>query len=207
MLILVGSALLGFGISCFLHAGLGLPPTDVLISAVSERTGLSHGPASWLVGGVLFGAAAALGRRPSIYGVLFVSANGLSIAAWTQLLVDPTGLIARLFLVVIGVATVAAGVALVADSSSTGGPSELLTRAASDRQWNPTVARSVLEGSVIVAGVALGGELGIATVAFALTIGPAISFAVQALADQRAGREQRREFEQLTSPALVAQRG
>jgi uncharacterized membrane protein YczE len=198
-LILVGSALLGFGIACFLHAQLGLPPTDVLISAVSDRTGLSHGPASWLVGGILFGAAAALGRRPSIYGLLFVAANGLSIGAWTQLLVQPSGLLARIFFVVVGVAAVAAGVALVADSSSTGGPSELLTRAASDRHWNPTVARSVLEGSVIVAGIALGGELGIATVAFALTIGPAISFTVQALADQRAGREQRQEDDRLTS--------
>lgn len=201
VLILVGSVLLGFGISCFLHAQLGLPPTDVLISAVAGRTGLAHGPASWLVGGILFGAATALGRRPSIYGLLFVAANGLSIDAWDGLLVDPARPISRILFVGLGVAAVAAGVALVADSSSTGGPTELLTKAASDRGRSPIGARSAIEGSVIVVGIALGGELGVGTVLFALTIGPAISFAVTALADQRAGREQRREIEDLNVPA------
>lgn len=193
LLVLMGSTLIGLGISLFLHARLGLPPLDVLVSAVASLAGFSHGRASLLIGGILFGIAALLGQRPSPYGLLFVVVNGLSIDAWTQLLVDPNALGTRLVFVALGIAAVAAGVAVVAYSSSTGGPFELLTRAASHRNWNPTVARSALEASVIAVGIALGGELGIATVAFALTIGPAISFVVQGLADQQTGRAQRRQ--------------
>lgn len=192
LMILIGSTLIGLGVSLFLHANLGLPPYDVFVSAVAERTGISHGRSSWLIGGALFGLAAIGGRRPSIYGLLFVAVNGLSVDAWTHLLVDPAPLVARLLFLALGIAAIAAGVAVVAHSSSTGGPFELLTRVASDRNWHPTVARSLLEGSVIASDIALGGELGIATLVFALAIGPTISFAVQALADQRTGREYRR---------------
>lgn len=194
LLVLVGSTVIGLGVSLFIHARLGLPPFDVLLSAIASNTGLSHGQAGWVTSGTLLVIASVLGRRPSIYGVVFILVNGASVDIWSQLLVDPSGLGVRLIFVVLGVAGVAGGVAIVAHSSSTGGPFELLTGAASDRGVNQTLSRSVLELGTVGLGVALGGQLGIGTLVFVLGIGPAISIAVQALADREIGRGQRLEM-------------
>lgn len=190
-LVVVGSTFIGLGISLFLHARLGLPPYDVLLAAISGHTGLSHGQSGLAVGSGLLLLATALGRRPSRYGIVFIAANGASIDAWSKLLVDPTELVARVLFVVLGIIAVAGGIAVVAHSSSTGGPFELLTNAAADRSLNPTVVRSAMELTTVGLGVALGGQLGVGTLAFVVLIGPAISFTVQALADRRSGRDHR----------------
>ncbi len=190
---MIGSTLIGLGVSLFIHARLGLPPYDVLLSAIVDRTGLTHGQAGWALSGGLFALASVLRRRPSWYGIAFVVANGASVDGWTKLLVDPSGLGTRVLFVALGIAAIASGVAVVAHSSSTGGPYELLTLAAGDRGLNPTVFRSVLEFSTVALGVALGGALGLGTLAFVVSIGPAISFAAQAFADRRDGRHQRLE--------------
>lgn len=193
-MVLVGSTLIGLGISLFLHANLGLPPYDVLISAIVGLLDVSHGQASWAVSGTLLLVASALGHRPSVYGVLFVVVNGLSIDGWSKLLVDPESLGVKALFVALGVAAVALGIATVAHSSSTGGPFELLTSAAADRGLDQSRTRVALELSVVGLGIVLGGEIGVATVAFAMTIGPAISMAVHALDDRQTGRELRLEM-------------
>jgi uncharacterized membrane protein YczE len=198
-MVAAGSVLIGLGISLYLHARLGLPPYDVLLSSIVARTGLTHGQAGWAVSGGLILLATLLGRRPSIYGLVFVIANGASVDAWTHLLVDPSGLGTRVLFVGLGIIAIAGGVATVAHSSSTGGPFELLTGAASDRGLNPTLFRSGLELATVSLGVGLGGQLGFGTLAFVVTIGPAISFLVQALADRQTGRTQRLETAKETS--------
>ncbi len=190
-LVIVGSTLIGLGISLFLHAHLGLPPYDVLVSSIARLVGLSHGQSAWLISGGLLLIASILGRRPSIYGVIFIAANGVSVDSWTGLLVDPQGLGSRILFVVLGILAVAAGISVVAHSSSTGGPFELLSAAASDRSVNPRLFRPLLELSTVAIGIGLGGSIGFATLAFVISIGPAISITAQALADQRTGREQR----------------
>ena len=190
-LVLLGSVFIGLGVSLFIHARLGLPPYDVLLSAIVDRTMLTHGQAGWALSGGLLALVSVLGRPPSWYGIVFVVANGASVDGWTRLLVDPSGLGARLLFVALGIAAIAGGVAVVAHSSSTGGPYELLTLAAADKGLNPTIFRSVLEFSTVALGVGLGGALGLGTLAFVIAIGPGIAFASQALADRRDGRQQR----------------
>ena len=190
-LLVFGSVMIGLGVSLFLHARLGLPPFDVLLSAIVDRTGLTHGQAAWSVSGSLLALVTLLGRRPSLFGVVFVLTNGASVDAWSMLIADPDSLVTRLLFVALGVMSIAGGIALVAHSSSTGGPFELLTRAAGDRNLNPTVFRSFLELSTVATGVALGGSLGVGTLIFVFSIGPTISFAVQALSDREVGRRRR----------------
>lgn len=191
VMVLTGSTLIGLGVSLFLHARLGLPPYDVFVSSVAMRSGLSHGQTAWVVSAVLFALAALLRRPPSRYGILFMAANGLSIDAWRSLILDPSSLATRVVFIVLGTAAIAAGVAVVAHSGSTGGPFELLSLAASDRGLSQTATRSILELSIVAGGLTLGGNAGIGTVVFALTIGPLISLGFQALADRQSGREQR----------------
>ncbi|MEM9131880.1 MAG: hypothetical protein AAF962_09045 [Actinomycetota bacterium] len=191
VLVLIGTTLIGLGVSLFIHARLGLPPYDVLVSAIATLTDLSHGRAALAVGVGFLLLAAALGRRPNGYVLLFLVATGANVDLWTELLMDPPQLAVRILFVVFGVGAIAAGLAVIAHSSSTGGPFELVAMAAADRNLSPSTARSILEAVVIVGGIALGGDLGIATVVFAVFIGPAIASASQALDDRRDGRQHR----------------
>ena len=67
--------MIGISVALLVHAGLGLPPYDVLASALSGRFGISLGQSGWLVAAVLFGGAALLGQRPSIWGLVYIVSN------------------------------------------------------------------------------------------------------------------------------------
>ena len=93
--------------------------------------------------------------------------------------------------VVLGTAAIAAGVALVIHAGLTGSAIELLSRAANDRGQDVFRARRGLELLIVVAGVALGGDIGIATVFFVLTMTFMLKAIQEALADHRTGRSLR----------------
>ncbi len=190
-MLFVGSGLIGIGVTLFRRADLGLPPFDVFLSAVSEIANVSHGQASWVIGAVLFAIAAAVGQRPSLYGVGYVVLNGVMIDAIDHLIGAPESLGGRLAFVLAGTATIATAVSIVAHSTSTGGAFELLTRAAELRGIQPARFRTGLEVVIFLSGVALGGVFGVATVVFALGIGVLINATAQGLADHRAGRQER----------------
>ncbi|MDH4170198.1 MAG: hypothetical protein OEW42_11485 [Acidimicrobiia bacterium] len=191
LMMVLGSSLIGFGVAAFRAGDLGLPPFDVLLSAIDARTGLSHGQAAWLVSGSLILVATVLGQRPRPSTLLFVLANGLAVDAAAQLIVHPDPLVAQMAMVGVGVATIAAGIAVVVHSGLTGGSFEMLMRAAEVRGLRPTTVRLGLEISVLAAGIMLGGDFGIATVVFALAIARAMSLVLQAMADHRRGRAAR----------------
>lgn len=186
-----GSILIGLGVSLFVHARLGVPAYDVLLTAVRDRLGMSLGQASWLVTGTLFAAAAALGRRPRISGLFYLLGNGLAVDLWLSLINDPEDLSVRILFVVLGTAAIAGGVAMVVHAGLTGGAIELLMNAGADRGLDPFRVRRGLEIGIVGTGVLLGGDLGPATVFFVLTMSPMLKIGKQALDDHRSGRAAR----------------
>jgi uncharacterized membrane protein YczE len=66
-----------------------------------------------------------------------------------------------------------------------------LMRAAEDRGVDPFRARQAIELWIILGGVLLGGDIGIATAIFVLTMTPFLKAGQQALADHRSGRQAR----------------
>ncbi len=186
-----GTIIIGLGVSLFVHSGLGVPAYDVLLSAVRDRLGISHGQAGWLVTGALFLVAAALGRRPKISGIFYLLAAGVSVDIWIHLINDPDPLAVRMLFVVFGTAAIAMGVALVVHAGLTGGSIELLMHAAEDRGYDAFRVRQVLELGILVLGVVLGGDLGFATVFFVVAMAPMLKAGRQALEDHRRGRAER----------------
>jgi len=186
-----GAILIGLGVALFSHAGLGLPPYDVLVSVVRDRLGITLGQAGWLLAVVLLAAAASLRQFPSLLTAVYILANGVAVDVAIGLLRDPQILIVRIVFVVVGITALAAGIALVVHSGLGGGAFELLMRAGAERGVDPLKVRTGLEVGLLGTGIALGGEFGPATVVFALSIGPMLRLGAQALADHRTGREQR----------------
>ncbi len=188
---LMGSTLIGLGVALFVHGRLGVPAYDVMLTAIRDRAGISHGQAAWAFTGALFIVAALLGRRPRLNGLLYMFANGVAVDAFMALIRDPEPLALRIAFVVLGTMAIAAGVALVVHAGLTGGAIELLMRAGEDRGLDPFRVRRWLEVGIVVVGFLLGGDLGWATIFFVLTMSPLLRAGRQALEDHRLGRAER----------------
>lgn len=186
-----GSILIGLGVSLFVHSQLGVPAYDVMLTALRDRFDISLGQAGWLFTSVLFLLATILGRRPRISGLAYMLSNGIAVDVWMHLIRDPEQLAVRYLFVVLGTLSIAAGVALVIHAGLTGGAVELLMHAAEDRGVDPFRARQAIEISIVLGGVLLGGDIGIATAIFVLTMSPALKAGKQALADHQSGRQAR----------------
>jgi len=173
------------GIVLILQAGLGLAPWDVLHQGISERTPLSFGMANVVVGIVVLAVAWRLGARIG-FGTV---ANATVIGAYVQLLLS-TGAIPeagapaaeQAGYLAAGIAAFAIGSAFYIGANMGAGPRDSLMLVVALRLHTRLgVARGGIELAVLAAGWALGGEVGIGTVAFALLVGPAVELAFFAL--------------------------
>lgn len=189
--LLAGSSLIGVAVALLVEADLGLAPYDVFAAGLGGRIGLSLGQAGWLVSGVLFLVAWCMGRKVDRWGVLYVFAGGAAVDAASGLLNAPGSLVGRVLFVAVAVLAMSAGISLVVESASTGGAFELIMLAVEDRGGRRIVARYVLDASVLVAGIAIGGPIGPATVFYGLAMGVTLSVVTQAIADHRRGRTTR----------------
>jgi len=183
----VGSLLIGVGVSLLRQGNLGLTPYDVLVSGLQPRLGLSFGETVWLVSAVLFTIAALLREFPSMWGLAHVFATGAAIDGVAGLINAPTSLLGRVLFVAVALPTIGGGIALVVHSGSTGGSFELLMRVGEKRGMARTKVRTGLEVAALGTGIALGGSIGPATVAVALLMGPILLRIGQALEDHSAG--------------------
>ena len=184
--LLGGLFLFALGIVLQLQSELGLSPWDVLNQGISERTPLSFGTANIVVALVVLAVAWALGARIGIGTV----ANALLIGLFVDLLLalDAVeslaghGLAVRVALLVGGIAVVALGSGLYIGAALGAGPRDSLMIVGARRTGiRLGTVRAVLEISAAAVGLALGGTVGIGTVAFAFGIGPAVEVAFWAL--------------------------
>ena len=184
--LVLGLVLFGTGLWLGLQAALGVGPWDVLHGGLSEQLGTPFGRTSIAVGFVVLVVAVLSGVRPGVGTVLNVLVVGavIDVLLATPLL-DGLGdgaLALRLLAVVGGIALVAVGSALYLGAHLGPGPRDGLMVAISRRTgWSVGVARGLLECTVLLLGVLLGGPVGPGTLVFALGIGPAVQLAFRVL--------------------------
>jgi uncharacterized protein len=139
------------------------------------------------VGLIVLCVAWALGRPPGLGTV----ANAVLIGVFIDLLtaigpvadLDEHGLAFRAALIPFGLALFGIGSAFYIGAAYGAGPRDSLMLALSARTGARIgLVRAVLEISVLAAGFALGGTVGIGTLAFAVLIGPTIELSFMALA-------------------------
>ena len=177
--LVAGLFLFAVGIVCQLESGLGLSPWDVLHQGIAEHTPLSFGAANVVVGLVVLAVAWALGATIGIATV----ANSVLVGAFVQGLTaigtvdsladDPLGVRVALLVVAMPIYGIASALYLGAWMGA--GPRDSLMVVIGARTHvRLGVVRAAIEVLALAAGVALGGTVGIGTVVFALTIGPAL---------------------------------
>ena len=165
-----------------LRSNVGLSPWDVLADGIRLRTPLTFGTAVIAIGAILIVASLIGGVKPGIGTI----ANMVLIGVFADLmLITDIGeglrdgpLVWRILLDLGGIATIGLGSALYIGAELGTGPRDslmvFLSRAAKLRIG---VARAVIEGTALLAGIALGGTAGVGTALFALGIGPAVDTA------------------------------
>ena len=168
---MVGIAALLTGISLAITAELGVGSWQVFETGLVEATGLPYGTV--VLGEALAALALAwfwLGERPWI-ATLVLAFGGVGIGALLGILSTPDALAGRIGLLAVGTVLIAVGVAfyLAADL----GPSAqdaLFVGFYRRYQVRPAAVRFGLDGTLVVAGFLLGGQLGAGTVVMTLLV-------------------------------------
>lgn len=171
--LVIGLILYGVAIALMVVGGVGVPPWDVLTQGISLRTGLPFGLVTNLIGVVVLLLWIPLRQKPGIGTILNVLVVGT--AAQAALLVLPTveGLWLRILFFVAGLLLLAVASGLYISPQLGPGPRDGLMTGLNQRLGVPIwVARTTVEVLVVAMGWLLGGNVGVGTLIFAITIGP-----------------------------------
>jgi len=171
----VGLLLYGFSIALLVRGDLGLMPWSVLDQGLARQLGWSLGACSIAVGVVMLAAWLPLRQRPGFGTVsnVLVIGPALDVSLW--LLPAANGPALRAVLAVAGVGLNAVATALYIGASFGPGPRDgLMTGLTARTGWSIRIIRTSLEVFVVATGWVLGGTVGVATVLYALAIGPLV---------------------------------
>ncbi|MEU0148291.1 hypothetical protein ABZ119_20365 [Streptomyces sp. NPDC006288] len=169
----VGLALYGASSALLVRAGLGLEPWGVLHQGIAERTGVSIGVVSIIVGAVVLLLWIPIRQRPGLGTVSNVFAVGIAMDGTLALVPDVHGLGARIPLMAAGIVLNGVATGLYISARFGPGPRDgLMTGLHRLTGRSIRLVRTAIEVVVVVTGFLLGGSLGVGTVLYALAIGP-----------------------------------
>ena len=177
--LLVGLAVFGVGEALLVASDLGNSPWTVLAEGVAKHTFLAVGGATVVISMLVLCAWVPLRQRPGLGTILNALLIGVAIDVTLALLPDHFALATRWVFVPSGIALVSIGSGLYLTSFLGPGPRDgLMTGLHSRTGRSLRLVRACIELSVVAAGFALGGTVGVATLAFALLIGPGVQLFV-----------------------------
>lgn len=170
--LVVGLVCLGAGIAATLRARLGVSPYDVLHQGLADHTGLSFGVVVVLLGLVILLLWIPLRQRPGVGTIINTLTVGFIANAVVDAIPVTHGLGARWLLLVTGIVVMALGIGLYIGCGLGPGPRDGLMTGIAAKGYPIWAVRTALEFIALVAGWALGGNVGIGTLVFAVGIGP-----------------------------------
>ena len=175
--LLVGLFLYGIGIAFIVRGAIGAAPWDVLTQGIARHVPLTFGMITILVSVVVLLLWIPLRQRPGVGTVLNALLVGPSADVGFLLIPETDSLWIRIPFFVIGLLLLSAATGLYIGASFGPGPRDgLMTGLHRRSGWPIWLVRTGLEVTVVAAGWALGGNVGIGTVAFALLVGPLCQF-------------------------------
>ena len=178
--LVLGLAGWGLAVTLMVRSDLGVGPWDALHVGIHDHTGIGVGTASIAVGLFILVASLFIGVRPGVGTLANMVLIGLAINVLLPMIpVAPTWYAGLAYhLAGIGLAGWFTGVYVGAGLGS--GPRDGLVIALSERYgWSVRRVRTLIELSVLGAGWALGGTLGVGTVIYALLIGPSMQWGLR----------------------------
>jgi uncharacterized membrane protein YczE len=171
--LLVGLVLYGVSLALMLRSGLGLAPWDVFHQGVTRHVPLTIGQVIVITSFVLLLLWIPLREKPGVGTIGNAIIVGLAVDATLAVMDAPDNLLWRVGLMLLGVVGNGLATAMYIGAQLGRGPRDGLMTGLSRRTGRSLrLVRTVLEVTVVVMGVVLGGTVGIGTVLYALGIGP-----------------------------------
>jgi uncharacterized membrane protein YczE len=169
-----GLGLFGLGVAMLIDADLGAAPWDVFHQGVAERIGWAVGSVIVVTGLLLLVLWIPLRQRPGVGTLLNALEIGTVVNLTLPIVPDPEQMIPRVILMTGGIVVIAVGSGFYIGAGIGPGPRDGLMLGLRDRGLSVRAARTLIEVSVLVLGIVLGGTAGVGTVAFAIAIGPLV---------------------------------
>lgn len=177
--LLAGLWIFGTGEACLVLAALGNSPWTVLAEGVALQTGAGIGEITIAISFVVLALWIPLRQRPGLGTILNAIVVGVAIGVTLDLVGGASDTVVRVLLVVGGIALVGVGSGLYLTSHLGPGPRDgLMTGLHQRTRRSLRLVRTGLEVAVTIGGAALGGTVGVGTLAFALLIGPSVQLFV-----------------------------
>lgn len=171
--LVIGLMLYGIALAFMVRGGIGVAPWDVLALGVAGRSGLGYGAVTVLVSIVVLLLWIPLRQRPGLGTLSNVVVIGLVLEATLALVAEPSEPAARVLFLIAGVVLNGIATGLYIGANFGPGPRDgLMTGLVGRGAGSIRLVRTGLEITVLAAGFALGGTVGIGTVLYAVSIGP-----------------------------------
>ena len=178
--LVAGLWLFGTGEGLLVASELGNTPWTVLSEGVSNHTPLSIGVATIAISGAVLLAWIPLQQRPGLGTLMNALLIGIAIDVTLAIVSDDLPLLVRWLAMLAGVALVAIGSGFYLGAHLGPGPRDGLMTGLHRVTGRPVrVTRTVVEIAALTAGWLLGGTVGIGTLLFAVSIGPAVALALR----------------------------
>jgi uncharacterized membrane protein YczE len=167
-----GLVLYGVSAALIIRSALGNDPWDVLHQGLSRQTGIGTGVWVCIVGALVMLLWIPLRQRPGLGTLSNVVVIGVVMEASLAAVETADGTGARWTLLVSGVLLNGMATGLYIGACFGPGPRDGLMTGLAARGLSLRAVRTGIELTVLVAGAALGGTVGIGTLVYALAIGP-----------------------------------
>jgi uncharacterized membrane protein YczE len=170
-----GLVLYGLSLALIVEAGLGLSPWDVLHEGLAGVSSLSIGTWVVVMSVVVLVLWIPLRQRPGVGTISNAILVGVTLDLWLGVLPELDGLGLRIVALVLGIGLNAVATAAYIGARLGPGPRDGLMTGLAARGHPVGLVRTGIEGIVLLAGVGLGGTVGIGTLAYAFGIGPLVA--------------------------------
>lgn len=180
--LVAGLSLYGLSMAMMLRARLGVDPWDVLHQGLAGRTGANFGWVVAVVGALALLAWIPLRQRPGIGTVANVVVVAVAVELGLAAIPPVESWYVRVPLLLSGVVLNGFATACYVGVRLGPGPRDgLMTGLHARTVWSVRLVRTGIEVAVLATGWALGGNVGLGTVLYAVSIGPLAQFFLPAL--------------------------
>ena len=170
--LMLGLFIFGLALAMMIKAQVGIPPWDVLGQGISKTFGITFGQATIIVSALVLLAWIPLKVKPGLGSIMNAICIGLFADLWMDYIPEFENYWANLTMFVLGICTVAFATGLYISANLGSGPRDgLMLGTHKALGWPLWLVRTVYEGSVLVIGFLLGGQVREGTLIFAVSIG------------------------------------
>lgn len=171
--LVVGLVLYGIADALMIRAAIGVDPWTVFAQGASQVSGWGIGLLTNVIGLLVLLLWIPLRQRPGLGTLLNVLLVGTSIELGLWLLPVPSVLWAQVLYFAAGMLLLAVASGIYIGVGLGPGPRDgLMTGLHSRLGWPLWLGRTAVEGTVLLVGWLLGGDVGVGTLVFAVLIGP-----------------------------------